>query len=1291
MTKRKQVTDVVPRGYLPRVPDRDDDIACDRSGTELAELRSMNRYADSVQYYVRILADPINTAALRTVATMVAIGVGASTHRHLYDTCAVPGPAIATLIQLIYAIVSGESEFDLVTDESLANGIITNHLSESSETPLDRWNSPVDPPLGGGLVYPPEFVARCLVECLSHTDIFPVTDTTTTTTTAPILALVPTVGNVDLLWVPFIMQDANANATLKRLRLGSPVTTTMTTIPPRIDPVALVTGGSSVEMNTFLLHVFDIDTATTPWQQLGATWNAGVYLEAGTAMNRRYTELFHLYHDLLLAAKGAAVVVPIARTITSTWSRAHASTPHIAGVLALFAACKSVGVSCVPPPSPSPPVVTEHRPPTPPPVVTEQHHQQPPPPTVTTHRPPPTAVGVVPTTGRSGPGPIEVEEDGGMGVVAVTVTETASDIVTATNQIVDCMQRVRGEVQELSKSCGQLYTDMMHRMMTDMQADTAEFMDPTMHMRMRSMNMVAVAELSMRQFYGEIPSILDAHLGACKGAMDSVAGLTQQLQLQGSGVINAIATTTTPTPTPLSVSVNEARGQVHDQAADVRERLHAFGPYSYTEWKASNRIVPVATEASQTSLESILKLGVGDSVHQPLLQRLLDTHHPRMSVFAFDTDRDPALHFQVCMSPFVSTILKTHDNLRQLCGNTPLVTVMDVGRAVGLSRPDLYLLHRRVDALVYRHVRRDLTLNVLLSKHSLEIRLYPVHLKPLLHLWVQHQLDACTACSLRGNQSDDDNDDDGAPPPPPPSSDTLLSTNHAAASFLRCPRVRAAVADMPVFDAARCTVYSWHTMLAALQWQLYALNAPPTEDDDGGGMEEDDDGPTAAAGRSQFDMMGLRNTLPELESGFEASLKILDRRCTTMLEQLHSRMVVRTYPLALRGIIVTTWHCFLRKCGPILHNYYVRNAVALTGKGIDAAGAETDGTTTPSNDADAPEAALRRSIRQSQTAAYRDGAVRMRAMDDHVAANRILAAEDEDGEEDIGVYRMAQQPSSSSSSAQRQKGVHHTCMTDSALFQAQDTARAERAYGIERATPYSVPQQAGLRFYYLNFDSTHAPLETVARRRWKEFLDIEDHIDACPPNRRLTPILAPTAMPPPRRRVVLRPTPSPVKVRCVVRRDRRDAPRGAGDTKDDNAEDDDETADMTEGEDDLPVTHLATEYDTVFGVPLEGERVTVWKRLDELARVVGAGTQPRYRTRGDDPRRSRYEPARDWNTPDAADTGDGDDDAGDVVDMGPPPGPTTGAGDDDGGDDQTPVDTLGGAETLPMAKRRRTA
>lgn len=428
-----------------------------------------------------------------------------------------------------------------------------------------------------------------------------------------------------------------------------------------------------------------------------------------------------------------------------------------------------------------------------------------------------------------------------------TIRGKAAEIV---GSIATVSSVIHQAVDKLVDQTADFYEQMTERAMDGMAND--ELGDNSIAtQRLRHMGIVAIAEETSRRFYTKLPDVITKHMADCRFLLDETHHVAAALdRIEAPLVKNA--------PTVPCNSLIPA----------VEQCQHLL-QQSMTEFKALPQAGLHRFQSSGTrdaALQRVVREGLAESIHQPLLQNLASSFHPCLAVLNSDSERDPLLHARLSVSLLAHSIFTAHSHLRILFGSTPLVTMLETGVACGLSRPDLFVHVQTADVRFYNRMSEDGCTAVMLKNHTTVVRMFPTGYLPLMRKWIEHKL----AGTSFVNESDE--------------------------LARECARVR------HVLSVGCGSVERWCTMVTAIQT-----------------------GPLSLSRTSH-----LRGMLPELESEFVRVVgdqwpELADDLDSPALKQ----MTIHAYPLAFRSMMITYWHCFLRHNPPATHNYYVRTGMVV--------------------------------------------------------------------------------------------------------------------------------------------------------------------------------------------------------------------------------------------------------------------------------------------------------------------------------------------------------------------------
>lgn len=458
---------------------------------------------------------------------------------------------------------------------------------------------------------------------------------------------------------------------------------------------------------------------------------------------------------------------------------------------------------------------------------------------------------------------------------------------------------MQGAITDLANQCGQLYDEYMARTLTELESDKLGCND-NMNAKAHIINMVAIAELSMRQFYSSLPPIIESQLQGCAAVAGVSNGLFGRLELLG---YKPQVMVTQSKPNPFAITNTLAMGTV--QAAQTAvSHLQSFGAHTLNTYMTSGNGM------RSQDINDLYHKVVHESVYKPVVDRLLDAHHPSFSSIAPQLERDAAVHFQMCPAIFASTILLTNHRLNLLYGTTPMVTAIEVGVACGFSRPDLWTMVPHLCQSFYTFLLTDLTISGL-AKKMVVLRVYPG--KYVLRLMFQYIVHVCGLCTMCG------------------SSACLANTDlpEKMSRFVSCPST---VQVVDLLTAEWCSDPS----LASIQQYLQPTTILTAVQQ----LLQTEHSPTNPV--LHHDSYNLRDRLLELQDEFES---LLESQWPILYEALTStpiNITVRAFPLALRGMMVSMCHIKARTTPPILQNYHVRTfALQMQETNITLESAET--------------------------------------------------------------------------------------------------------------------------------------------------------------------------------------------------------------------------------------------------------------------------------------------------------------------------------------------------------------
>lgn len=493
----------------------------------------------------------------------------------------------------------------------------------------------------------------------------------------------------------------------------------------------------------------------------------------------------------------------------------------------------------------------------------------------------------------------------------VALARAATQLETVSLQVATAMRAVSDSMVQLREDTVGMLESYMTRVTAAVHDDAANMLGPEVAMRTNVVNMVAVAELCMRQFFGSLPRILDEHLQRASilsaATADSFAALAQTHGIPvnysrpwaeaSERCITAVANHGMPLlsdaggdislnmPSRLAAVV-ERNQQTNQAVHNVSQTYQHLAAQSLTQYMNSRDV-----DGDDASRRLFLS-AVGESVAQPLLNRMFDVHHPALSALCQSTDRDAKLHLRMSSGLFSSTVLHTHHHMQIMYTTSPLVTFMEVGAACGLSRPDLWSVAHRICDVFYRHMCRDVCLNMLVGQMVKVNILAGYGSRDLARYFLLHKISCCRTCQLL---------------PAEPGDGTI-------AQFLRCPDVKkAAELATQELDASRLrrifNAMPPSNFVGAIHHVLHVATTA-----------------TTVSPVDVTDFYALRKQIPELESEFMTTVEsnLPDVYAGWQLVPPATQML-RAYPVALRGLMVTAVHLFMREEPSPLPNYLVRN------------------------------------------------------------------------------------------------------------------------------------------------------------------------------------------------------------------------------------------------------------------------------------------------------------------------------------------------------------------------------
>lgn len=483
--------------------------------------------------------------------------------------------------------------------------------------------------------------------------------------------------------------------------------------------------------------------------------------------------------------------------------------------------------------------------------------------------------------------------------------QAASQLEAVSTQINNAVSSMHASIGQLRNETVDMLEAYMSKTTSMMECDAATLMTPEVAMRTKVINMVAVSELCMRQFFGSIPQLIDEHMQrVCvlsAATADTFSGLMQthgvpnsycrpwldapdryiaDVSMHGMPLQSAIIPETMAEKHLAVMKENETRQHA---VRDIAQSYQHLGAQSLAQYMNSREL------NGDDTARRLFVSAVGESVAQPLLNRMFDVHHPSLSVLCPSVERDPKLHLRVSSGLFASTILHTHHHLQLMYTTTPLTTFTEIGVACGLSRPDLWVSCHRICDIFYRHICRDISLNMLAGQVT-KVTIFPGNgTKMLLRLFLLHRIGCCRTCQTL---SDDDTKTQFCHCP-----DTLAAVAIAGCE-LEAPRMRRIFNAMPPCN-----------MVGAIQYVLHEATSSST-----------------ASPMDVTDFHGLRRQIPELESSFMTIVEETwpDISNAWKIVPLPAQ-TLRAYPLALRGLMVTAVHLYMREEHSPIPNYAVRN------------------------------------------------------------------------------------------------------------------------------------------------------------------------------------------------------------------------------------------------------------------------------------------------------------------------------------------------------------------------------